>query len=62
MGTFGQGRVFQFTLDETRHSIVTGIGTFLEGLANIVDLQFDADGRLYVLTINALYRVDPVSG
>jgi glucose/arabinose dehydrogenase len=62
MSTFGQGHILQFTLDETRHSIITGIGTFLEGLSNIVDLQFDANGRLYVLTINALYRVDPVSG
>jgi hypothetical protein len=27
-------------------------------LAAIVDMQFDATGRLYILTINALYRVD----
>ena len=30
---------------------------FLEGLAGIVDLQFDEEGELYVLTMSALYRV-----
>lgn len=60
MSSFGQGRVYQFSLDDTTRRIALGIGSFVDGLPNIVDLQFGADGRLYILTIKALYRVDPV--
>jgi hypothetical protein len=61
MSAFGLGQVLQFALDNTTHSTAVGIGPFVEGLPNIVDLQFGADGHLYVLTIRALYRIDPVS-
>jgi glucose/arabinose dehydrogenase len=61
LSAFGKGQILQFALDTTTRSTVTGIGTFLTSLPNIVDMQFGPDGRLFVLTINALYRVDPVS-
>ncbi len=61
VGEYGSERVRQFTLDKrTRHTAV-GIGTFLEGLTGIVDLQFGADGRLYILTMAGLYRVEALS-
>ncbi len=60
MSAFGQGRVLQFSLDAPSRSRIVGQGTFIEGLSRIVDLQFGADRRLYVLTTEALYRVDPV--
>jgi hypothetical protein len=62
MSTFGPGQILQFALDNATRSTAVGIGPFVEGLPNIVDLQFGADGHLYVLTISALYRIDPVSG
>jgi len=55
------GRVLQFALDHTTRNTVVDLGTFLEGLPNLVDMQLDADGRLYLLTIQALYRVDPLT-
>ena len=61
MSTFGKGQVLQFALDNATRSTAVGIGPFVEGLPNLVDLQFGADGRLYVLTIRALYRIEPVS-
>lgn len=60
MSTFGQGSVLQFALDEATRSAVIGTGTFLEGFPHLVDMQLDSAGRLYLLTITALYRVDPV--
>jgi hypothetical protein len=39
-------------------SLATGHSFFLNDIAVTVDMQFDATGRLYILTINALYRVD----
>jgi hypothetical protein len=50
--------VRQFALDAATLSLATGHGFFLNDIAAIVDMQFDASGRLYILTINALYRVD----
>jgi glucose/arabinose dehydrogenase len=61
MSSFVKGEILQFTLDDMTRDTLVGIGTFVSGLTNIVDLQFDPEGRLYVLTINALYRVDAVS-
>ena len=59
MTSFGQGRILQFAMDKANRRIATGIGTFIEGLSRIVDLQFGPDGRLYVLTTDSLYRLDP---
>jgi glucose/arabinose dehydrogenase len=61
MSAFGQGQVLQFALDPATRSTVVGIGPFVSGLPGIVDLQFGADDRLYVLTVKALYRLDPVA-
>jgi hypothetical protein len=36
------------------------MGVFLEGYPTIVDLQFGPEGDLYVLTIQALYRIKVV--
>lgn len=58
---FGQvntGRVHQLAVDSERE-IATGFGLFVEGLPLITDLAQDPDGRIYVLTLNALYRIDP---
>lgn len=62
MSSFAQGHLLQFALDDaTRHTLV-GSGRFIDGLSNIVDVQLDPEGRVYVLTIKALYRLDPASG
>lgn len=61
MSEFVRGQVRQFSLDETIRSHPVGTGMFVEDVAGVVDLQFGPDGKLYILTINALYRVDPVS-
>jgi hypothetical protein len=36
-------------------------GPFIEDLPRIGDMQFDAGGRLYVLTTDALYRAEPMT-
>ncbi len=43
--------VRQFALDDTTRSIVVGQGTFLDDVSTIVDMQFDSDGRLYILIV-----------
>jgi len=61
VGEYGTERVRQFSLPErTQHSGL-GVGEFLGGLSGIVDLQFGADGRLYILTTSALHRVEVAS-
>lgn len=50
--------VRQFPLDAATMSLATGHGFFLNDIAATVDMLFDASGRLYILTISALYRVD----
>ncbi len=61
VGEYGTERVRQFALDERTRRSVVGIGAFLDGLTGIVDLQCGADGRLYILTMTGLYRVEPLS-
>jgi glucose/arabinose dehydrogenase len=61
MSSFVRGEILQFALDDMTRNTLVGKGTFIGGLNNIVDLQFDPQGRLYILTINTLYRVDTVS-
>ena len=51
--------VRQFTVDESTRSEATGEGFFIDELSAVVDLQLDSTGRIYVLTTDALYRVDP---
>ena len=58
LGGFAASRVQQFALDADTRAQAVGQGTFLDGIRSIVDMQFDATGRLYILTIQALYRVD----
>ena len=58
LGQFMEAGVRQFALDAATMSLVTGHGFFLNDIAATVDMQFDASGRLYILAINALYRVD----
>lgn len=58
LGQYMESGVRQFTLDAATMSLATGYGFFLNDIAATVDMQFDATGRLYILTINALYRVD----
>ncbi|WP_143301880.1 PQQ-dependent sugar dehydrogenase [Candidatus Entotheonella palauensis] len=60
MSLFSEGRIVQFALDSDTRSTAVGMGVFLEGYPTIVDLQFGPDGYLYVLTIQALYRMKPV--
>jgi glucose/arabinose dehydrogenase len=60
MGAFSEGRILQFALDPATRSRAVGMGVFLEGYPTIVDLQFGPHGELYVLTIQALYRIKPV--
>ncbi|MDH3603599.1 MAG: hypothetical protein OEU26_28640, partial [Candidatus Tectomicrobia bacterium] len=59
LGGFVETGVRQFTLDDATRSLATGHGFFLDKIVTTVDMQFDATGRLYILTMNALYRVDP---
>jgi hypothetical protein len=59
LGGFVETGVRQFTLDAATMSRATGHGFFLDDISTTVDMQFDATGRLYILTMNALYRVDP---
>jgi glucose/arabinose dehydrogenase len=59
LGGFVETGVRQFTLDAATMSRATGYGFFLDDISTTVDMQFDATGRLYILTMNALYRVDP---
>lgn len=59
MGGFVDPRLIQFSLDQATRTQVIAQGTFLESLPSIVDLQFNPIGQLYILTANALYRVDP---
>ena len=59
LGGFVETGVRQFTLDAATMSLATGHGFFLDDISTTVDMQFDVTGRLYMLTINALYRVDP---
>ncbi len=58
VGEHGTERIRQFALDKRTRRKAVGIGTFLDGLAGIVDLQLGADGRLYILTMTGLYRVE----
>ena len=60
MSSFNEGRIFQFELDRGTRSTAVRMGAFLEGYPTIVDLQFGPDGHLYVLTLNALYRIKSV--
>jgi glucose/arabinose dehydrogenase len=60
MGTFSEGRILQFELDQNTRSTAMSMGVFLEGYPTIVDLQFGPEGDLYVLTIQALYRIKVV--
>ena len=60
MSTFNAGRILQFQLAPETRSAAVEMGTFLEGYPTIVDLQVGPDGNLYVLTIQALYRIKPV--
>ncbi len=57
MSAFNEGRILQFELDQGTRTSAVGMGVFLEGSPPIVDLQFGPDGDLYVLTIQALYRI-----
>jgi hypothetical protein len=57
MSTFSEGRILQFELDQDTRKTATGMGVFLEAYPTIVDLQFGPEGDLYVLTIQALYRL-----
>lgn len=59
MSAFNEGRILQFQLDPATRTSAVGMGVFLEGAPPIVDLQFGPDGDLYVLTIQALYRIKP---
>lgn len=59
MTAFGQGRIVQFTLDGATRRIATGLGTWANGLSRLVDLQVAADGNLYALTTDRLYRIEP---
>ena len=58
MGEYGTESIRQLVLDEQTRRRAVGVGAFLEGLTGIVDLQFGADGRLYILTMSALHRVE----
>ena len=58
---FGEIDVLQFALDDQTRSIVMAQGPFIEDLPRIGDLQFDASGRLYILTTDALYRAEPIT-
>jgi hypothetical protein len=58
LGQYMESGVRQFTLNAATMSLATGHSFFLNDIAVTVDMQFDATGRLYILTINALYRVD----
>ncbi len=60
MSAFNEGRILQFALDQDTRSRAVDMGVFLEGYPTIVDLQFGPDGHLYILTIQALYRIKPV--
>lgn len=60
MSAFGQGRIMQFALDHTRN-IVTGLGTWAKDLPRLVDLQLAADGNLYALSTDRLYRIEAAS-
>jgi len=60
MSTFNEGRILQFALDRGTRNTAVDMGVFLEGYPTMVDLQFGPDGSLYVLTINAVYRIKPV--
>jgi hypothetical protein len=60
MSTFSEGRILQFELDPGTRGTAVDMGVFLEGYPTMVDLQFGPDGYLYVLTINAVYRIKPV--
>lgn len=60
MSMFSEGRIVQFELDQDTRSTAVGMGVFLEGYPTIVDLQFGPGGYLYVLTIQALYRIKPI--
>ncbi len=59
MSTFTEGRIWQFALDPNTRSTAVEMGVFLEGYPAMVDLQFGPDGHLYILTMQALYRVKP---
>lgn len=58
LGDHNHGRVQQLAVDRERR-IATGFGLFAEGMPYITDLAQDPDGRIYVLTLSALYRIDP---
>ena len=60
MSTFSEGRILQFELDRDTRQTATSMGVFLEAYPTIVDLQFGPEGDLYVLTIQALYRLKAV--
>jgi glucose/arabinose dehydrogenase len=60
MSTFSEGRILQFALDQETRKTATSMGVFLEAYPTIVDLQFGPEGDLYVLTIQALYRLKAV--
>ncbi|HET9332196.1 MAG TPA: PQQ-dependent sugar dehydrogenase [Gemmatimonadota bacterium] len=59
VGFYNTGEILQLELDATR-TRVTRAGTFADGFAGgITDLELGPDGRLYVLTLTHLYRLDP---
>ena len=60
MSTFNAGRILQFELAPDSRNAAVAMGTLLEGYPTIVDLQAGPDGNLYVLTIQALYRIKAI--